>query len=65
MILNWVLGENARLQFNMIVECYSRESAAVLIHVNVINKILENIYIVLHGYFCIDLSMCPVNMYFP
>ncbi len=23
------------------------------------------LYILLHGYFCIDLSMCPVNMYFP
>ncbi len=32
---------------------------------NIINKesIKENnIYILLHGYFCIDLSMCPVNM---
>ncbi len=26
--------------------------------------IYVNIYILLHGYFCIDLSMCPVNMYF-
>ncbi len=22
-------------------------------------------YILLHGYFCIDPRMCPVNMYFP
>ncbi len=25
----------------------------------------DNTYILLHGYFCIDLSMCSVNMYFP
>ncbi len=25
----------------------------------------DNIYILLHGYFYIDLSMCPVNIYFP
>ncbi len=25
----------------------------------------KDIYILLHGYFCIDPHMCPVNMYFP